>query len=819
MSIHFKYDLRIFWCLCLAGLSSHVSGQKADRDLLRGVVIIAAKDGQTSFRNSAGQILSEKKVPLGAVLPEGSSAQTGVGGSIVLLLSNGTVMTLESNTMLKLNEFSQKSFDPAGRKLSDLIAEPSKSNVKLNLEWGSIVVATKKLDRESSLMIQSQSGIAGIRGTQFQMSQNPRTGCKLDVTESTVNFTPKGGGQPIAIREGKGFDISTTGANQLRPVDPAAAQHIATTNAKALQSTGGVSLNSVNEAISDSDSDDSKSEKDTENNSEDAETPAEKQTSKGNSGGTSTASLESNPAMQNTTSTAIPDSELEHPTTFTYDVQSNLLTASINGTLHKLQGEGITETNLMALGIGVMTSNTIPYVVDAFELGNFTGTRFNEVLVEAVNLANILIKSLQLSDKHSVAGSDNFFDKTRLQEILNTKNPYFLALVKALANRGAFGDKNDGKVGNAIGKLLLSLFPTGVSSSEISGLLSKTMGEIVFQKLTGNLGDLIDLKEFEDSQLFNMKVDQVTGIVAQDITIGSNSETTTIDLTKQLKPSSHSPTDPKDWKVFGIGAGKDIVVKGSVKFTNANRHPDSGSMIKDHALTIGALDEIHFHSKTIEADWGLPADFLEKHLDYSVPTPQTTPNDRNTFKNRTDRIKMDFEGANLYLGSISKMELVNVDLESGGNLGVASLDELHIVSTDPTNTPNTFTVGKNTNPADRGDNVQLFANERIVADGLHFEGRVDSIYMEARTVDLKNVTFPHGSEVKLASGLGGIDGKYPTFGINNRVIGRVNFIDQVNYNSTNIGNPINMNSTSEFNRVNTTVSLPNGKQAVTISKK
>jgi hypothetical protein len=147
------------------------------------------------------------------------------------------------------------------------------------------------------------------------------------------------------------------------------------------------------------------------------------------------------------------------------------------------------------------------------------------------------------------------------------------------------------------------------------------------------------------------------------------------------------------------------------------------------------------------------------------------------------------------------------------------LDELHIVSSDPTNTPNTFTVGKNTNPSDGGDNVQLFANERIVADGLRFEGRVDSIYMEARTVDLKNVTFPNGSEVKLTSELGGVDGKYPTFGINDRTIGRVNFIDQVNYNTTSVGNPINMNSVSEFDRVNSTVNLPNGKQAVTISKR
>ncbi|MDA1046146.1 MAG: FecR family protein [Verrucomicrobia bacterium] len=814
MSIYLKFDLRICWCLCLALVGTNLIGQKVDRDLVRGVVIIAAKDGQTSFRDSLGKILPAETVPLGAVLPKGCSAQTGVGGRIVLLLSNGTVMTLESDTKLKLNEFSQKSFDPAGRKLSDLIAEPSKSNVKLNLEWGSIVVATKKLDRESSLTIQTQSGIAGIRGTQFQMSQNPKTGCKLDVTESTVNFTPKGGGQPIAISEGKGFDISTTGASKLRPVDPAAAQHIATTNAKALQSTGGVSLNSVNEAISDGDSEDSGSEKDTENNTEEAETPAEKQTSKENARGASTASLEANSA--NSTPSP-PDDPTPPPlaNSFSYDADSGILT--IPGKLETLQGVGITQSNLAGLGVESTKSKAIPYLVDAFELGNFSGSlhasRFNEILLEAVNLMNILIKSLEMTDQLNVAGSENLFDKDRLTEILDNRNPYFHQLVKVLANKGAFGDKNDGKVGDAIGKLLLSLFPAGATSTEVSDLLSNTLGELVFQKLSGNLGDLVDLTEFEDSQLFKMKADQVKGIVAQDIHLGSTSETTTIiDLTKQLKPSSLSPTNPKDWKVFGIGAGKDIVVKGNVSFKNSNRHPQSDNVVKDHALAIGALDEIHFHSKTIEADWGLPADFLEKHLDYSVAEPQTTANDptTTTFRNRTDRIKMEFEGANLYLGSISKMELVNVDLESGGNLGVASLDELHIVSSDPTNTPNTFTVGKNTNPSDRGDNVQLFANERIVADGLRFEGRVDSIYMEARTVDLKNVTFPHGSEVKLASKLGGVDGKYPTFGISQREIGRVNFIDNVKYDILPIANR------DSFDALGT---LLNGKQPITISKR
>ena len=158
------------------------------------------------------------------------------------------------------------------------------------------------------------------------------------------------------------------------------------------------------------------------------------------------------------------------------------------------------------------------------------------------------------------------------------------------------------------------------------------------------------------------------------------------------------------------------------------------------------------------------------------------------------------------------MELVNVDLESGGNLGVASLDELHIVSSDPTNTPNTFTVGKNTNSSDRGDNVQLFANKRIVADGLKFDGRVDSIYMEARTVDLKNVTFPNGSEVNLASDLGGVDGKYPTFGMKDRTIGRVNFIDQVKYGT----GTKQINSQTSFDALG---KLTNGKHPITISKR
>ena len=127
------------------------------------------------FSIPQGQILPSSKTAIGSALAEGNVAQAGVGWQDRAVLSNGTVTTLESQTKLKIREFSQEPFDAAGRKISDLKTEPSKSSVKLDLDWGSIVVTTKKLDRASSLQIQSPSGMAGIRGTQFdwQKTQVP----------------------------------------------------------------------------------------------------------------------------------------------------------------------------------------------------------------------------------------------------------------------------------------------------------------------------------------------------------------------------------------------------------------------------------------------------------------------------------------------------------------------------------------------------------------------------------------------------------------------------------------------------------------------
>ena len=190
----------------------------------------------------------QMNVKLGSLVPVGYYAQAGAGGKLTLLLSNGTVLTLKERTKMRIGQFVQEPFDPEDRKVGDLETEPSVSQVELELEWGDLVVKTKKLNKGSSLNISSETGTAGVRGTEFQISENPGEGMQLDVTESTVAFTPPGG-QTIPVSQGQGIDVSSSGVVAPRPVNPVVAESITLTNESASQASGEVSLGAVSDAM------------------------------------------------------------------------------------------------------------------------------------------------------------------------------------------------------------------------------------------------------------------------------------------------------------------------------------------------------------------------------------------------------------------------------------------------------------------------------------------------------------------------------------------------------------------------------------------
>ena len=150
---------------------------------------------------------------------------------------------------MKVATFEQEPFEDDGRKLAELPGEPSQSKVDLELEYGSLVVKTKKLSKGSNFTINSPLGVAGIRGTEFQMASNPGQGVQLDVTESTVAFTPPGGGQSIPVSQGSGLSVSPSGVPTQRPVNPVVATKIESTNQAATEATQNVSLGEVVSAV------------------------------------------------------------------------------------------------------------------------------------------------------------------------------------------------------------------------------------------------------------------------------------------------------------------------------------------------------------------------------------------------------------------------------------------------------------------------------------------------------------------------------------------------------------------------------------------
>ena len=313
--------LSIFFLFAFA-----LSSQPA-QDSNVGAVIVAALEGKVSvLKNNDDQQGAEVKP--GDVIPIGKLIVTGSGSKLTLLLSNGTLVTLVENTRMTVGKFEQTPFDSDGKKVSDLQGEPSNSKVDLDLDMGSVVLKTKKLNKRSSFNINSPAGTAGIRGTEFQMGFDPSSGVQLDVTESTVDFTPPGG-QPVPVTQGQGLDVSPSGQVAPRPVNPTVAQNISTTNQAASEVSADISMDSVSEAVTEStelskeaeaekqEDSETQDESKEESQEEPAEDTQEEAMEESDEAGDEAASEPEETSEEPSSETEEPSAESEEPTTET----------------------------------------------------------------------------------------------------------------------------------------------------------------------------------------------------------------------------------------------------------------------------------------------------------------------------------------------------------------------------------------------------------------------------------------------------------------------------------------------------------------------
>ena len=420
----------------------------------------------------------------------------------------------------------------------------------------------------------------------------------------------------------------------------------------------------------------------------------------------------------------------------------------------------------------VSTIKTTIYDEEGVLLSAYSDTELQTALAYAVTIANKILEDVTVSGSESLT-SDDVYNVASL-----TENGYNTELIKLLIKYGAVGDKGSTLAAGALNGFSTSATSSSslsslirASSSDYLGLLSTLTGDSGIGDADGDDNDFLDPQK---NTVLHVSMDKVSLAPGSNITIGAKGSESSVDVSTILtKASNHD-----DRKILVVGAAKDLTIAGDTTFTNTND-------VEDHALVLGAADELYFRSEYSSAN----------AADYADP----------------DTITLEYTGSNLGLGSESEMRLVNVDIKTGGNLALASLDKLYIGQENRDNM-STFTVGtggKNSDP----DNVYIYANELIHVNGLAFAGRVDDVYMDAITIDLANVSFPTNSDVLLRSRDGGLN-----FGDSARTVGDVNFIENVKHLSISE----NALTASDFDyskgdgHINSSTALPNGTPHIKI---
>ena len=238
------------------------------------------------------------------------------------------------------------------------------------------------------------------------------------------------------------------------------------------------------------------------------------------------------------------------------------------------------------------------------------------------------------------------------------------------------------------------------------------------------------------------KVGDLFGLTTDDLSIFTGEDIiflpdSVVDVSKWMG-SAASATDKA--RVFAFGAADDVFINGDVHITNHGHEP------MDQALAIGGGGHLVIEDADIS-----------------------------------------YDGSNLGLGAGQAVIVMKSSISTQDHLAIGSLGDMILEDVS-------LAAGK-------GNRTFLYAQNTLEAKGLEFSDGLRQVYMEATTVNLRNVDFPAGAEVRLVSELGGIDGKYPNFGTAHP--GRVNFIERVSYG----GKENLMHNRSSFDQFGQNISI------------
>lgn len=309
-------------------------------------------------------------------------------------------------------------------------------------------------------------------------------------------------------------------------------------------------------------------------------------------------------------------------------------------------------------------------------------------------------------------------------------------MLQLLNNYGAFGSSGDSIVtasGLASGQSLTAASSTGDYLTYLGTIIGKSTVDKNLKDSSGNPISVINVPTA------NIKVGG-----ANKYTLGSASATSTVDVSSKLPAVAYTDADasPSDENIYIIGAIKDVFTAGAVSFTNTND-------AEDHVLAIGAGDQVGIYHDITYTGSNLAIGQAGKATD---TTKTSAINDQRAL-------------------------LIQADISTGGNLAIGSLGQIQVKgATFTLGTANETSAGSGVYTSD-ADNLYMYANDLIEINGLSFgsSARLDDVYMEAITINLKDVTFPSTSDVFLRTRDGEI--AFGTF--SSPTVGAANFTNVV----------------------------------------
>jgi len=217
----------------------------SEAGLSKGSALVLSLDGKVTVREKDGEKASPAE--LNQFLSAGVTLSTGPASNALLLLTNGTTLSVGPDTTLELKAFYQADFKSGDAKVGSLEEEASSSDVLLDLKAGDLVVDVKKLKKKSNFEISTPLGVAGIRGTSFKLLASAES-TTLSVLTGQVDFVSPSK-ESFQVEASQGI-LSPKGGNpKLSPLTEAQKQAIKQAVDKAREKADEVELGTLKDGM------------------------------------------------------------------------------------------------------------------------------------------------------------------------------------------------------------------------------------------------------------------------------------------------------------------------------------------------------------------------------------------------------------------------------------------------------------------------------------------------------------------------------------------------------------------------------------------